>query len=122
MNVRAVDFFAYRTDDMQRPIEFYRQMFDLEPVAVLEHEGQQYWAEYDINGTTLALHLPHVGPEHGAVALAVHDVQAAVDELVAKGAEVVFGPMDSSVCWVATVLGPDGNAIFLHRRHDGTRG
>ena len=122
MNVSAVDFFAYRTDDMQRSIEFYKQMFGLEPVAVLEHEGQQYWAEYDINGMTLALHLPHVGPEHGAVALAVDDVRAAVDELVAKGAEVVFGPMDSSVCWVATVLDPDGNAIILHRRHDGTRG
>ncbi|MBT5535547.1 VOC family protein, partial [Candidatus Poribacteria bacterium] len=47
---------------------------------------------------------------------------AAVEELKAKGTQVVFGPMDSSVCWIATVLDPDGNPIILHQRHDGTCG
>ena len=122
MEVRAVDFFAYKTEDMQRSIDFYRDMFGLEPEFVMEHEGQQMWAEYDVGGSTVALHAPGFGPNEGAVALAVDDVQAAVEELKAKGAQVVMAPMGSSVCWVATVLDPDGNPIFLHQRHDGTCG
>lgn len=122
MDVKAVDFFAYKSDDMQRSIEFYLDMFGLEPVFVMEHEGEKMWAEYIVGGATVALHAAGSGPEHGALALAVDDVQAAVDELKAKGAEIAMAPFQSPVCWVATVLDPDGNAIFLHRRHDGTCG
>ncbi|MBT3270399.1 hypothetical protein HN371_24865 [Candidatus Poribacteria bacterium] len=122
MEVKTVDFYTYKTDDMPKSIGFYRDMFGLTPALVLEHGGEQYWAEYEVGGATIAVHLPHVGPSAGAVALAVGDVRAAVEELKAKGTQVVFGPMDSSVCWIATVLDPDGNPIILHQRHDGTCG
>ncbi|MBT3270398.1 hypothetical protein HN371_24860 [Candidatus Poribacteria bacterium] len=122
MEVKALDFFAYKTEDMQRSLEFYRDMFGLEPEFVMEHEGRQMWAEFEVGGSTVALHAPGYGPDEPAVAIAVEDVAAAVEEMKAKGAQVVMEPMESPVCWVATVLDPDGNAIFLHRRHDGTCG
>jgi predicted enzyme related to lactoylglutathione lyase len=121
MEVKAVDFFAYKSEDMQRTIDFYKEMFGLEPTFVMEHEGQKMWAEFDVGGSTVALHAPGYGPDEAAVSLAVDDVQAAVDGLKAKGAKVVMGPHESPVCWVATVLA-DGNSIFLHKRHDGTCG
>ena len=50
------------------------------------------------------------------------DVGEALEELKGKGVHVVFGPFDSSACYMGVVLDPDGNQIFLHRRHDGTAG
>ena len=75
-----------------------------------------------MNGVTIALTASGNGAPGGAVAFAVDDVQAALEEIKGTGAEVVFGPFESPVCWVAAVLDPDGNAIFLHKRHDGTCG
>ena len=45
-----------------------------------------------------------------------------IEEMKAKGAEVVFGPFESPVCWVAAVLDPDGNSLWIHQRKDGTTG
>jgi predicted enzyme related to lactoylglutathione lyase len=122
MDVKAIDFFAYTVEDMARSLAFYREMFGLEPEFVMEHEGQAMWAEIDVNGVTVALNASGNGARGGAVSFSVDDVQAALEEMKAKGAEVVFGPFESPVCWVAAVLDPDGNAVFLHRRHDGTCG
>ncbi len=122
MDIKAVDFFAYTVEDMTRSLEFYRETFGLQPEFVMEHEGAAMWAEINVNGVTIALNASGNGAPGGAVALAVDDVQAAVEEVKGKGGEVAFGPFESPVCWVAAVTDPDGNSVFLHRRHDGTCG
>ncbi len=122
MEIRAVDFFAYTVEDMARSLEFYSEMFGIDPEFVVDHEGAPMWAELDVHGVTIALNASGQGSPGGAVAFAVDDVEAAVEEMKGKGAEVVFGPFESPVCWVAAVQDPDGNSIFLHHRHDGTCG
>jgi catechol 2,3-dioxygenase-like lactoylglutathione lyase family enzyme len=119
---KAVDFFAFGTTNLRKSIDFYRDTLGLTLLDEVVHEGELIWAEFDIDGVTIALHTPEYGPPHGAVALAVDNVSAAVDELRLKGVSIAFGPMDSGVCHLATVLDPDGNSIILHRRHDGTSG
>jgi len=46
----------------------------------------------------------------------VADVQAAVEEARAGGAEVV-GIDDTGVCHMGFVKDPDGNVLILHRRY-----
>ncbi len=46
----------------------------------------------------------------------VADVEAAVEEARARGAEVM-GIQDSGVCHMGFVKDPDGNVLILHRRY-----
>lgn len=97
--------------------------------ARLEYGGRRFqWAEFDLGTATLALTV--VGsrtpsgsgvPGSGAsVALAVPDVAEAVAEVRAKGATILEDTDHTSVCDIALIADPDGNRVFLHRRHDGT--
>jgi predicted enzyme related to lactoylglutathione lyase len=47
-------------------------------------------------------------------------VAKCVEELRAKGVNVIFGPEKTPVCDIATVFDPDGNRLFLHHRRDDT--
>jgi predicted enzyme related to lactoylglutathione lyase len=125
MKVRAVDFYMYGVADMDRALGFYRDTLGLAVAA--DYEGQ--WIEFAIGAATLAL----IGPPHGtparpgiqgggAVALAVESVQDSLEELKAKGIQVVSGPHDTPVCHMAMIADPDGNRIWLHQRKDGTCG
>jgi predicted enzyme related to lactoylglutathione lyase len=57
-----------------------------------------------------------------AVALAVDDVRKAVAELKAKGVSIKAEPEETGVCFMATIVDPDGNEIILHHRRDGSAG
>jgi predicted enzyme related to lactoylglutathione lyase len=59
---------------------------------------------------------------NATIALAVEDVWAAVEELRAKGVPVLMEPVESPVCYQASVQDPDGNQLILHQRKDGTAG
>lgn len=62
------------------------------------------------------------GGSGGGVALAVDDVESAVDDLRAAGTAVHMDPIETSVCDMAVIGDPAGNTILLHHRHDGTTG
>jgi predicted enzyme related to lactoylglutathione lyase len=72
----------------------------------------------------LALCAPPVALWRGgpAVALAVDAVHAAIEELRAKGVEVLADPRETGGCFTAYLADPDGNRICLHQRMDGTAG
>jgi predicted enzyme related to lactoylglutathione lyase len=52
----------------------------------------------------------------------VEDVNAAVAEAKRRGIAVPQEPMESPTCVSAAILDPDGNAVGIHRRRDGTFG
>ncbi len=56
------------------------------------------------------------------MALAVENVEDAVDELEGKGITILEKDSESPVCYWAIVADPDGNPIWLHHRKDGTAG
>jgi predicted enzyme related to lactoylglutathione lyase len=46
----------------------------------------------------------------------VDDFDGYVKRLRDAGVKFVFEPMESPVCWMATVADPDGNRVVIHRR------
>ena len=54
---------------------------------------------------------------HGAIALRVDDVEAARQELEARGVEFFGETVDSGVCYQAFFADPDGNHLILHHRY-----
>jgi predicted enzyme related to lactoylglutathione lyase len=126
MKVLAVDFVCYEVSDVKRSVEFYRDVLGLK-LGMFEDGSEFQWAEFEIGAVTLSLYPPKVleGREPkpgGMVYLAVDDVAQAVEELKARGVTILYGPMETPVCWMAGFLDPDGNQIGLHQRKDGTAG
>ncbi|MFW6436823.1 MAG: VOC family protein [Halococcoides sp.] len=120
MNARAVDFVHYLVSDLDESVAFYRDVLGLTLDTKLDDVG---WAELALDPTTIALEeSPEVDPGGAAVAIAVDDVEAAVEELREHDVTISQEPFETPVCDMAHVTDPDGNPIVLHRRHDGTAG
>jgi predicted enzyme related to lactoylglutathione lyase len=123
MNVRGVDFVMFPVSDLARSARFYRETLGL-PEELYNEE--YHWAEFNCGNLTLALKggaaLPPRSPDSPRLALAVDDVCSVCEDLKAKGVGIADGPTDFSVCWCAEIHDPDGNAILLHHRADGTHG
>jgi lactoylglutathione lyase len=125
MEARAADFIGYTVTDLDRSNTFYRDVLGLKPSS--SGDG---WAEYDLNNVTLSIFVSSepgatgngASPGGGAVAIAVPDVAAAVQELRGKGVPVVMDIMEFPSCHTAMIADPDGNRIYLHHRSDGTAG
>lgn len=127
IKVRGADFVLYWVSDMERSLRFYRDFLGMEVGANWGNE----WVELDAPPTTLALVRAGAdsssegvttGGHAPSIALAVEDVNAAVEQARAVGYTVKVEPMDSPVCVSAAILDPDGNLVGLHTRKDGTWG
>ena len=125
MKVRAIDFIMLGVADMDRALRFYRDTLGMDfPLG----GGGDDWKEFDSPPVAFALDRVRGNRAEGAtpglvaLALAVDDVDAAVEELRAKGVPIVKEPWEADVCYQAVIRAPDGNEIILHRRKDGTAG
>ena len=146
MQIEGIDYAVFEVADLRKSLSFYRDILGLTLLGIYRERG---WAEFDINGQILALRGPasasfyrdklkeekgyileedhwqadQKGKQTGAsVALRVPDVADAVAELRAKGVTILQETFDSDVCHVAVFQDPDGNALYLHRRHDESYG
>ena len=114
MNVEQVDFVSVPTRDLARALAWYRDVLGLPESEFSEGEVEApnvtfgFWSP-EADGEEFA-------PNTAGVALRVPDVQAAVDEVRAAGAEVI-GIEDTGVCHMGFVKDPDGNVLILHRRY-----
>ena len=125
MRTRAIDFVVYPVTDLPRALAFYRDTLGLRfPLTEEAAEPGDFWTEFDSPPVALALCAPPSDDWRGppAVALAVDDVRAAVEELRTKGVPILAEPRDTGGCTTAYVADPDGNRVCLHQRHDGTAG
>jgi catechol 2,3-dioxygenase-like lactoylglutathione lyase family enzyme len=115
MQVETVDFVAIPTRDYERAVSWYRDVLGL-PVS------EYTPTEVETSNVTLTFWKPEEQgepfvPNENGVALRVADVEAAVEEARAAGAEVV-GIQDSGVCHMGFIKDPDGNVVILHRRYE----
>lgn len=122
---RAVDYVVYSVSDLDRSVAFYRDVLGL-PFDYI-YEG--WWAEFNVPPVSVALCGPPVGtaPRPGyrggaTIALAVPDLRDAVEDLRERGVAIVAEPLETPVCFIATITDLDGNRINLHQRKDGTAG
>ncbi len=120
MKVKAIDFVVVNVSDMERSKAFYRDTLGMEfPVW----EDSANWQEFLAPPVAMALRVDKQNPgANAAIALAVDDVPAAVEELRAKGVKVLIEAREFATCFEALIQGPDGNLLLLHRRKDGTAG
>jgi catechol 2,3-dioxygenase-like lactoylglutathione lyase family enzyme len=114
MQVEQVDFVSVPTRDLARAVAWYRDVLGLPESEFSEGEVEApnvtfgFWSP-EADGEAFV-------PNTAGVALRVPDVQAAVDEVRAAGAEVI-GIEDTGVCHMGFVKDPDGNVLILHRRY-----
>ena len=120
MKVRAIDFVVVNVSDMQRSLAFYRETLGMDfPLW----EDTPNFQEFDSPPVAMALRVDRQNPgANAAIALAVDDVPAALEELRAKGVTILGGPSEFDVCFSALIQDPDGNILLLHQRKDGTAG
>jgi catechol 2,3-dioxygenase-like lactoylglutathione lyase family enzyme len=114
MQVEQVDYVSLPTRDSARAVAWYRDVLGLSASEYTDDE-------VETPNLTLSFWNPEEQgeafvPNENGVALRVADVEAAVEELRAEGAEVM-GIQDSGVCHMGFVKDPDGNVLILHRRY-----
>jgi catechol 2,3-dioxygenase-like lactoylglutathione lyase family enzyme len=114
MHVEQVDFVSIPTRDVDGAVRFYRDVLGLP-------ESEYSEGEVEAPNVTFGFWNPEADgedfvPNTAGVALRVADVESAVEEARAAGAEVI-GIEDSGVCHMGFVKDPDGNVLILHRRY-----
>jgi lactoylglutathione lyase len=115
--LKRVDNAHYWTKDMDESVGFYRDVLGLN----LRTRMGEDWAEFDVGGTTVALHGTregHAPPQEGAtVVFEVDDLEGSMNALRAK--DVSF---DGEVAEVpgygrfVSFRDPDGNLLQIFER------
>ncbi len=114
MEVEQTDFVTVPTRDIERAMSWYRDVLGLEVSPYTP-------GEVETPNVTLSFWNPEADgqefvPNQAGIGLRVADVEAAVEEARAGGADVI-GIEDSGVCHMGFVKDPDGNVLILHRRY-----
>ena len=99
---------AIFTSEVEATIAFYSKMLGREPDA--HTDGT---AHFDVGGVTIFIHQTETSREGDHVALSVPDLDAACEELKAKGVDV-RGPERFPWGRSAYALDPDGREVELH--------
>ena len=114
--IEGIDFVAVPSRDSERSRRFYVETLGLRPD---EHAQFEFWA----GDTCFGIWEPEkfgmefAPQKNGHAALHVDDVEAAREELEAKGVQFYGEVLDTGVCHMAFFTDPDGNDLMLHRRY-----
>jgi catechol 2,3-dioxygenase-like lactoylglutathione lyase family enzyme len=115
--ITDVAFFCYPVPDVPTARRFYEEVLGLK----VEHNFQDQWIEYGVNGATLAIttkdneHTP--GLTGGVIAFEVDDLDAFIARLRQKDVRFKGEPTATPVCRFAVITDPDGNEIIIHKRN-----
>jgi catechol 2,3-dioxygenase-like lactoylglutathione lyase family enzyme len=114
--ISKLDFVAVPSQDADRSRAFYVDTLGLKPDAKADYE---FW----VGDTCFGIWEPErfgmeFAPQsNGHPALHVDDVDAAREQLEAKGVEFLGETLDTGACHMAFLKDPDGNDLMLHRRY-----
>ena len=119
-----------RVGDLQRSIDFYTRVLGMTLLRKSENSEYKYtlaFVGYGDEKDEAVIELTYnwgvssyeLGTAYGHIAIAVDDVQAAVDTMRAKGAKILRepGPMKAGTTVLAFLEDPDGYRIELLAKH-----
>jgi len=113
MQIKGIDFILYNVSDYKRAVDFYRDILGLKLIE--EYGG--YWGEFSVGTTTLVISAGNsVSNGRAVVALALDDLKKSIEYLKTKKIRISKEPHETGVCFMATILDPDGNEIILHQK------
>jgi|SRR5579884_869171 len=121
---RGIDAVYYMIKDVARARRFYEEGLGFEPSFVAE-TGDWLGAEYELpTGQTFGIGKTEQAPwtPSGGMMLSVDDVRDAAARVSENGGQVVMGPMETPVCFMAWCTDTEGNTFSLHHRKDGSVG
>jgi len=119
----GVDFVSLPTQDLDRAIDFYANVLELEAGPLWGRStGDAMGAEFETGTVTLALIVTErlgleFSPHRVPIALHVDDVDEARTRLEERGLVFLGETIDSGVCHQALFHDPDGNLLDLHNRY-----
>ena len=127
LKVKAIDFVISHVTDTREAVRFYRDVLGLDQDFIndglIKGDGSRdTWTEFDMRPVSLALVRWEEAAGRPGIALAVDDVDEAVNELRRMDVEIVMEPADSGCCRMAWIKDPWGNLLCIHRRDDGSCG
>ena len=119
-----------RVTDLPRSIAFYTDVLGMRLLRQQDYPDGQFtlaFLGYGAESETTVIELTYnwgvhsyeLGNAYGHIAIAVDDVQAAVDAMRAKGANILRepGPMKAGTTVLAFLEDPDGYRIELLAKH-----
>lgn len=110
MEILGIDVAFYHADDIERSAAWYREVLGLRETA--DHGD---WREFDVAGTRFAVDSGTSPAEipNAIVSFRVRDLDAAVAELRATGAELASPVIDAGPTRFVTLRDPSGNLVQL---------
>jgi predicted enzyme related to lactoylglutathione lyase len=117
--VTHTDFVFVPVTSFERAYDFYSGVLGLE-CSNRYRDG--IGGEFETGNLTIqVIDMAKIGrpfeASHGAIALRVDDVEAARQELEARGVEFFGETVDSGVCHQVHFADTDGNHLILHHRY-----
>ena len=111
--VQGLDHVYYWVADMDRAVEFYRDVLGL---TLRRREGSS-WAEFEVGGRRFALHAQIEGrpsnPGGATAVFAVEDLDRARAQLADRGVEFGHEGDVAGYARFASFMDPDGNTVQL---------
>jgi predicted enzyme related to lactoylglutathione lyase len=111
MPIKRIETTVYFVNDWDSSITFYRDLLGLKPLVVVP----RVWAHFEApGGGRIALQLqPPNGNEPPHVSVEVSDIRSFVDELQARGVNVVQPVTKQDFGDSALIADPSGNIVSL---------
>jgi len=109
--VRKLGTVMVAVTDLDRSIEFYRDVLGLEVEKHSDH-----WAQADVGGTNLGLHVAedvHPTEQSFALIFDVDDVDEICRTVSERGVETADEPHDEPYGRIATLRDPDGYPVQI---------
>ncbi|MCA0360908.1 MAG: VOC family protein [Armatimonadetes bacterium] len=122
MKVQGMQAILY-VKNMGVSAKFYAETLGLSLVTGLNSAelAHEFWVEFDLGGSHLALHAdgePQTHPSQAALSFYVDDLVAYRDALIAKGVEVAPIIEPHPGVMFCSLRDPDGTPIFLKPARD----
>jgi len=113
-------FVCYPVTELARARDFYERILGFTP-ASFWGDNTKGWIEYEVGPHTLALtnFSDDWKPSTQGVTLGleVDDLEQSVAELEGHQVQFTLKLTQSPVCRFAIIQDPDGNKLFIHKRH-----